>query len=1329
MALSPSTEAAAPTCGLTIITHGFESPWPIGNGALPGWVREMARAITNRIGSAIPIYRIRYDKASDTVLIQDGVADIDITLNGGAVILLDWVGVANETVDYPSQYVADKFSTYLFGQVHSGRSLTEIPIHLIGHSRGCSLNTFIAYRLAVNGILIEQVTTLDPHPVRPWHFPPGSDWIPETYINVVFADNYYQPDDFPEGMNLAGAFNQNLTSVLTGVGPGEEHMHVHTYYHGTVNIGLGPTEDLDGDHIVNAWYDGTLPRSETGYNFSRFTNSFLSRPISGINQFISGAGGGGSRVSVESPQQLWSNAGFDQRSTIPSVVTIGQTVSIPYYFADRNSAQTITFYLDADTNPYNGYRSQIGSVNQNSRPAGSIGAATFQWTPTAADIGTHFLRVKSENSSGYARFDYYFKPIVIQAASPQAPTITAVSPSVFTGLPIGQTRLIRVIGSGFTGSSMLTFNDGVNPPYTGGVPTFVSANELDYNISTGTNQANWTVQVINGAQTSNLGHFTVNAPSLPLPAMGSLVVNLSPAGAISAGAQWQVDGTGYNGSGQVAGYLTPGSHTISFKPISAYTTPANQIVIINANAQTTASGTYSVIAPSTYTLTLNQGGVTGFIANQPSGIGNIYNAGAVVQLTANANFGYHFVNWSGDVSGTANPTSITMTGNKTVTANFTSGDPNLGTITVTIQPPEAAAAGVTWGFNDTDIRESGTSYSYHPVTVFAHLHGANGWVGVGGWVTLTAGQTSNYVFTASNTNGSVVGGDPRNYVTLAGSAGISGFTNAVGAAARFSGPWSVAVDTTDNIYVADSGNNVIRKINAVGQVTTFAGMAGSAGSTDDTGTNALFSHPIGIAVDASNNVYVADFNNSTIRKVTAGGSVTTLAGSAGSPGSADSSGGSPRFNGPSGVAVDTSGNVYVADNFNCTIRKITPGGFVSTLAGTAGTRGNVDQPGSAARFNFPSGVAVDNDGNVYVADTLNCTIRKITPAGAVSTFAGFAGSAGASDGAGTAARFSYPNGVAVDSSGNVYVADSNNHIIRKITPAGIVTTLAGLSGHNGTNDGVGSVVRFKSPNGLTVDGAGKIVIADGGNQTIRATQSLATKVDQFISFAPLSDKSAGDAPFSITATSSSGLPVYMNVLSGPADLDTTNMLTLLGAGTVSVIAWQPGNSNYNAATPVLRSFNISKIPQAITFGALSQQKVGDAPFSLYATSDAGLPVSFSVSGPAVLNGNILTLTDWGIIIVTASQAGNASYMAATNVVQSFFVVPAENTIVAPQKLSSGNFQLAFYGLTGSNYLVQASTNLVDWQPFTNFTGANFLLYFNDSSATNFKQRFYRILMP
>ena len=918
---------------------------------------------------------------------------------------------------------------------------------------------------------------------------------------------------------------------------------------------------------------------------------------------------------------------------------------------------------------------------------------------------------------------------VVPISLPSAPAITSVSPSAFTGLPIGQTRLIRVIGSGFTGSSTFTFNDGVTS-YPGRPPIFVSANELDYNITTGTNQANWTVRVVNGAQQSNLGTFTVNAPSVSPTITGSLVVNLSPAGAISAGAQWQVDGTGYNNSGQVVGYLTTGSHTVSFKPISGYTTPANQTVTINANVQTTASGTYSVVAPSTCTLTLNQGGSAGYIVNQPfgSGSGNIYTAGALVQLTANANFGYHFVNWSGDVSGTANPTTITMNGNKSVTANFASGDPNLGTVTVTIQPPEAVAAGVTWGFNDSDFRSSGTSYSYYPETVWVELHNTNGWVGVGGWVTYTAGQTSNYTFTASSTSGSIIGNDPRTYYTLAGSVTNSGSADGVGNAARFYRPWSLAMDKGGNIYVADSWNALIRKISPLGVVTTVAGKVGVNGFADGQGTNAIFNNPTGIAVDSATNIYVADFMNSVVRKIAPDGTVSTFAGLAGVNDSVDATGSAARFYFPAGVAVDTNGNVYVADSVNETIRKITPGQVVSTLAGFPRSFGSADGTGSAARFHNPEDVAVDISGNVYVADSAKQTIRKVTPAGVVTTLAGFPGSSGAADGTGNAARFSNVSGVAVDSAGNIYVADTGNNCIREVTQGGVVTTMAGQSGHIGSADGIGSLVRFNNPSDVAVDGAGNLFIADAMNYTIRATQPLTTPVNQFITFAPLPNHSAGDAPFTLTATSSSGLPVYLNVLSGPAFLGTNNVLALLGGGTVNLVAWQPGNSNYNAAPPVLQSFNVSQIPQTIAFGSLSQQNQGDAPFPLNGTTDSGLPVSFSiVSGPATLSGSILILNGWGTVTVSASQPGNNSYAAATSVTQSFFVTPPDNTIVSPQRLSNGNFQLAFYGLMNTNYTVQTSTNLINWQTFTNFTGSNSVFYLNDSAATNFKQRFYRVM--
>ncbi len=269
----------------------------------------------------------------------------------------------------------------------------------------------------------------------------------------------------------------------------------------------------------------------------------------------------------------------------------------------------------------------------------------------------------------------------------------------------------------------------------------------------------------------------------------------------------------------------------------------------------------------------------------------------------------------------------------------------------------------------------------------------------------------------------------------------------------------------------------------MGTVTTFAG--GSRGSTDGTGADARFNYPEEVAVDGDGNVYVAGGGDHTIRKITPAGVVTTLAGVAESSGSTDGTGTDARFNFPYGVAVDRDGNVYVADRDNHTVRKVTPAGVVTTLAGTAGSSGSDDGTGADARFNYPRGVAVHRDGNVYVADRDNHTIRKITPAGVVTTLAGAAGSYGSTDGTGTAARFSGPHGVAVDGDGNVYVADAYNHTVRKVTPAGVVTTLAGTAGSSGLADGTGPLARFNSPAAVAVDGDGNVYVTDRNNHAIR----------------------------------------------------------------------------------------------------------------------------------------------------------------------------------------------------------------------------------------------------
>lgn len=273
-----------------------------------------------------------------------------------------------------------------------------------------------------------------------------------------------------------------------------------------------------------------------------------------------------------------------------------------------------------------------------------------------------------------------------------------------------------------------------------------------------------------------------------------------------------------------------------------------------------------------------------------------------------------------------------------------------------------------------------------------------------------------------------------------------------------------------------------------------------------------------------------------------------------------------------------------------------------------------------------------------------------------------------------------------------------------------------------------------SSNVLTLTGAGSVGIraAQTGDATFNAAVPVdrsitVAKGEQVITFAALPDKVLSDAPFTLTATSSSGLPVALSVVSGPATL-AGNLLRITGAGTVTVRASQAGSSTFNAAPEVDRSFEATKTPQFITFGALSRQVFGDAPFVLSAAVSSGLPVTFSVlSGPAVLSGDILTMTGAGLVVLRASQSGDAIYAPAPNADQVLIVAPGSNVITDFMRLANGMFTLRYYGETGTNYIVKASTNLVNWLPVaTNQISGLGYLEFTDTTSTNYDRRFYQI---
>jgi len=324
--------------------------------------------------------------------------------------------------------------------------------------------------------------------------------------------------------------------------------------------------------------------------------------------------------------------------------------------------------------------------------------------------------------------------------------------------------------------------------------------------------------------------------------------------------------------------------------------------------------------------------------------------------------------------------------------------------------------------------------------------------------------------------------------TLAGAAGSKGSTDGPGAVARFARPMGLAVAADGTVFVVDEENHTIRKIAPTGEVTTLSGAPTSKGSADGVGAEARIHHPVGVAVDWSGTLYVTDTDNHTIRKITAAGAVTTLAGTAGSKGSADGPGPAARFNLPHGVAVDAQGTVYVTDTFNHTVRKVTADGEVTTLAGTAGRKGGADGRGTTARFNHPFGIAVDAQGTLYVADNGGNTVRKITAGGKVTTLAGVAGQRGAVDGPGATARFRSPTGVALDASGNLYVAEALNATIRKITANGVVTTVAGTAIGLDHADGPGPDARFDGPSGVAVDAEGTVYVADSNSNVIRVVR-------------------------------------------------------------------------------------------------------------------------------------------------------------------------------------------------------------------------------------------------
>ena len=401
--------------------------------------------------------------------------------------------------------------------------------------------------------------------------------------------------------------------------------------------------------------------------------------------------------------------------------------------------------------------------------------------------------------------------------------------------------------------------------------------------------------------------------------------------------------------------------------------------------------------------------------------------------------------------------------------------------------------------------------------------------------------------------------------------------NGPATSAQLLDPYGVAVDSVGNLYVADTANNCVRKVSN-GVITTVAGNA-TYGFSGDNGpaASAQLRHPYGVAVDSAGNLYIADYDNNRIRKVS-NGQITTVAGNGGYGSSGDNGPAtSAELYQPTGVAVDSAGNLYIADWGGSRIRKVT-NGTITTVAG-GGLSGLGDNgPATSAQLSVPAGVAVDSAGNLYIADEDNCRIRKVSN-GVITTVAG-SGTVGFSgdNGPAISAQLTYPSGVAVDSAGNLYIADAGNFRIRKVSN-GVITTVAGdgtrgLSGDNGP----ATSAQLSRPWGVAVDSAGNVYIADHDNNRIRVLTPSGSSCTHSVSPTTLqAPTSGGNQTVSIQTAAScswtvSGLPTWIAV-AGPSSGTGSATVTVVvapnsGAARSATISFAGIPVTFNQAAPV-----------------------------------------------------------------------------------------------------------------------------------------------------------------
>lgn len=505
--------------------------------------------------------------------------------------------------------------------------------------------------------------------------------------------------------------------------------------------------------------------------------------------------------------------------------------------------------------------------------------------------------------------------------------------------------------------------------------------------------------------------------------------------------------------------------------------------------------------------------------------------------------------------------------------------------------------------------------------------------------------------------------------TVAGT-GIDGFSGDGGtaASAELNNPGGVAVDSTGNLYIADSSNHRVRKVDASGKISTIAGI-GTGGYSGDGGpaTSAQLNNPYRLTLDSVGNLYIVDYSNDCIRKVDVSGNISTVAGGRGNGYSGD--GGpatSAKLSYPDGVAVDSSGNLYIADKGNHRIRKVDTSGTISTVAGT-GVYGFSGDGGDAtlAQLYYPNGVAVDGSGNLYISDKDNHRIRKIDVTGKISTIAGVGGEPNYwGDGVpATSAYFNLPIGIAVDSGGNVYIVDSSNFRIRKIDTSGIISTIAGTGRYGYSGDGgPATSADLHRPYEVAVDSSGNLYIAEVFSHRIRKISLSAQTV---VAFADSSIPGVGvDNTIALTVKDENG------------NTDTT----FSGAHEVTISGYLPapdgsfGSLNGTALSASSHTTNVTFANGVATIN-LKLNKAGEQTLNI-SVADVSSPNANSVIIMPV-SGNAASMALTTDIKAPASNGGQFAQQPVVTVLDAYGnKSEGDNiTVVTASKKDTGNWEL------------------------------------------------------